>query len=351
MNQDPKRGFRHAGEFFRSVIREGQNVSNPTDARLRIGASTPTTFGNESSGADGGFAVPFEFAQEIFDLSTLEDSLISLCDRTPIDGNSMAFPQDESAPWGSQGPQAYWQIEASAATLSKPSLRNDFLSLNKLIGLVPVTDELMSDASALGSYLTKSFAKRLRWKSNDSLLFGTGVQQCLGAFNSGAAITIAKESGQLTQTLAVNNLTKMMARLPPGSFARAVWLMSGDAIPAFFSMANALSSVYLPGGQDMAPTLSGSVMGLVLGRPAVISPHAKSFSSQGDVMLVDLDYIRVIEKSTGAEMASSMHVYFDADLTAFRVSYRLDATPKVTTPIAPANGTTQLSPFIQLGAR
>lgn len=350
VDDDPKRGFSHAGEFFLAVHRAGTNWSNPSDPRLQRLAAAPTTFGNEVSGADGGFAVPSDFARDIADLAQLEDSLLPLCDSTPVSGNSMAFPRDETTPWGTTGVRAHWQAEGKTESQTKPVVRGDFLRLNKLIALTPVTDELSGDAAALGPYLTRQFGKSIRWKVNDSLLFGSGVGQPIGAFTSNASIVIAKESGQATNTLQEANIAKMIARLPPGSFGRAVWLFNGDTMPAFFGI-TAVPSLYYPGGQDLYPQLAASMFGLVAGRPALISPHAKSFSSQGDVMLVDFDYVRVIEKAGGVQIATSLHIYFDADAQAFRATFRLDAQPKLTAPIAPANGSTQLSPFIELGAR
>lgn len=351
LEDDPRRGFRHAGEFFMAVRQEGEAFSNPTDPRLRIGAVAPTTYGNENSGQSGGFAVPIAFAQDVADLAQLDDSLLPFCDVTPVETNSMAFPQTQITPWSTTGSRAYWVNDAdTAGTQTKPALRGDLLRVNKLLGLIPVTDELNSDAVALGSYLTKELGSSFRWKANESLLFGDDVEKPMGAFQGGAAITIAKESGQLTATLAILNLAKMLARLPPGSFANAVWLMNGDVLPAFFALTG-LSTIFFPGGADQVPAGKRALLGLIMGRPALISAHAKAFSSQGDIMLVDMHYMRVIERSPGVQMATSMHVYFDADATAFRGTYRIDAQPKITSPLNPANGSTTLSPFVQLGAR
>jgi hypothetical protein len=46
-----------------------------------------------------------------------------------------------------------------------------------------------------------------------------------------------------------------------------------------------------------------------------------------------------------------MHLYFDADATAFRALFRIDGQPKIVAPIAQAKGSKTLSPFIQLAAR
>jgi hypothetical protein len=46
-----------------------------------------------------------------------------------------------------------------------------------------------------------------------------------------------------------------------------------------------------------------------------------------------------------------MHLYFDADATAFRATFRIDGQPKLAAAIAQAKGGNTLSPFVLLGAR
>ncbi len=75
------------------------------------------------------------------------------------------------------------------------------------------------------------------------------------------------------------------------------------------------------------------------------------FSSQGDLELVDMSYYRTITKAGGIQTASSMHLYFDADATAFRATFRVDGQPKIVAQISQAKGSNKLSPFVQLGAR
>jgi HK97 family phage major capsid protein len=349
---DPKRGFGSLGEFMQAVYqanKPGQSI----DARLLlggIGAAAPANFGNEAAGQDGGFLVPPQFSQEIFKLSLGEDSLLPLTDNVEISGNSMAFPKDETTPWGTNGIRAYWQGEASSAVATKPVLGLATLRLKKLMALVPTTDELLDDANALTSYLPEKVALSIRWKTNESILFGAGNGVPVGCMNAGAVVTVAKESGQATQTLVPQNLAKMIARLPPGSFTNAVWIINNDVLPALFTLSLGNYPIYLP----MAAAVGGiqiSPYGTLLGRPVFVSQHANTFSSQGDVMLVDLSYYQTITKAGGMQTATSMHLYFDADLTAFRTTFRMDGQSKIASSIAPAKGSNALSPYIQLAAR
>jgi HK97 family phage major capsid protein len=349
---DSKHGFQSVGEFLKTVC-HAQKHGNSIDDRLLIGsgrgAAAPATFGNEGSAQDGGFLVPPQFSSEIFTLSLGEDSLLPLTDNVEISGNTMAFPKDETTPWGTNGIRAYWQGEASTAIATKPVLGLATLRLKKLMALVPMTDELLDDTNALSSYLPEKIANSIRWKCNESILFGAGNGSPVGAVSSGATVTVAKESGQATLTLTPTNLAKMISRLPAGSFSRAVWIMNNDVLPALFTLTLGNYPIYLPVGNPGG--LQQSPYGTLLGRPVYISQHAASFTAQGDVLLVDLKYYQTITKAGGMQTATSMHLYFDADLTAFRTTFRMDGQSKLAAAIAPAKGSTTMSPFIQLGAR
>ena len=346
---DPKRGFASIGEFMQAVYLS-QKPGKSMDERLFIGAAAPTSFGNESAGQDGGFLVPPDFSKEIFRLSLGEDSLMPLTDNVEITANSMAFPKDETTPWGTNGIRAYWQGEAAAANATKPVMGLATLRLKKLMTLVPTTDELLDDASALTSYLPDKVATSIRWKTNESILFGAGNGIPIGCMNAGAVVTVAKETGQATQTLVPQNLAKMIARLPPGSFGNAVWIINNDVLPALFTLSLGNYPIYLPNGLTVGG-IQVSPYGTLLGRPVIVSQHANTFSSQGDVMLVDLSYYQTITKAGGLQTATSMHLYFDADLTAFRTTFRMDGQSKIASTIDPAKGSSKLSPFIQLAAR
>ena len=350
---DPLHGFRTMGEFVQAVF-QAEKPGKSIDERLLIGggrnAAAPGSFANESAGQDGGFLVPPQFSQEIFKLSLGEDSLLPLTDNVEVSGNSMAFPKDETTPWGTNGIRAYWQGEAASAVATKPVLGLATLRLKKLMALVPTTDELLDDANALTSYLPEKVALSIRWKTNESILFGAGNGVPIGALAAGATVTVAKESGQATQTLQAQNLAKMIARLPAGSFANAVWIVNNDVLPALFTLTLGNYPIYLPMGMNVGG-IQTSPYGTLLGRPVFVSQHANTFSSQGDILLVDLKYYQTITKAGGMQTATSMHLYFDADLTAFRTTFRMDGQAKIVAPISPAKGSTTMSPFIQLGAR
>jgi HK97 family phage major capsid protein len=182
-----------------------------------------------------------------------------MTDNTEVSSNGMVFPKDETTPWGTDGVRAYWQAEATAATATKPKFGTQALRLHKLMALTPVTDELLADSSAIEGYLSNLFARSIRWKTNEALLLGTGAGQPMGAFtnagNTGScAVVQAKDSGQATLTVTVGNVTNMIARLPPGSYGRAVWLITPDALPLVFQLTLGSYPIWMPTG---SPTVGG----------------------------------------------------------------------------------------------
>lgn len=349
--KDPKLGFKNFGDYASAVFKAALPGHAPDPRLIPLrSAAAPTTYGGEGVGTDGGFLVPPEFSKDIFMLSLDDEALLPLTDNVIVTGNAMAFPKDETTPWGTDGITVSWQAEAAAAPAAKPKFSESALKLKKLMALVPITDELLSDTNALTSYMPKKVASRMQWKINESILFGGGQGIPLGALASGAVLTQAKDSGQTTGTLSALNLANMIARLPPGSFKNAVWIVNNDVLPALFTLSLGNYPIYLPVGGGVS-SIKGSPYGTLLGRPVFVSQHANTFSSQGDVILVDLSYYQTITKEGGMETATSMHLYFDADATAFRTIFRMDGQPKIVAPIAPAKGANKLSPFVQLAAR
>lgn len=343
---DPKRGFKSFGEYAVAVKNASMEGARP-DERLLIGAAAPTTFGNEASGADGGYAIPPDFSTEIWTLSQTEESLIPMTDNTETQRNAMVWPQDETTPWGTDGVRAYWASEGSAGTQTKPKLSTASLRMDKLIAIVPMTDELIEDSASLMSYLPGKVADSIRWKANEGIFTGTAAGQLMGMMNSPAIIEVAKESGQAAATLNATNIAKMISRLSPGSFGRAVWVINNDVLPALFTLTLGNYPIYLPQSGGM----QGNPYGTLMGRPIMVSQHAETVGVAGDVQLHDFKAYRTLTKAGGIQTATSMHLFFDADVTAFRATFRLGGGPKQKAAITPAKGSNTLSPFVRLGAR
>lgn len=347
IENDPKRGFKTFGEQAAAVAAHYRGLG--TDKRL---AAAPATYGNEGSGGDGGFAIAPQFSSEIWRLSLGEDSLLPLTENTELStSNSMIFPKDESTPWGSTGIQVYWQAEASSGTPSKPVLGQEAMVLHKLMALVPVTDELLADSAAIGSYLSATAPERITYKANEAILFGDGVGKPLGMLaNPGAAgsacILQAKDGAQAANTISNSNLSNMVSRLFAGQLKNAIWLANPDTVPLLEAITVGNFPVFLP-----SQNVASATYGMLKGRPLVLSEHANAASAQGDINLVSLKGYRTITKAGGLQTATSMHLYFDADLMAFRFIFRMNGKPILSKPVTPPKGNNTRSYAVSLQAR
>lgn len=343
-NVDRKtQGFKSFGEYAYHV-RNAALGTGRLDDRLKAAA---TTYGNESSGTDGGFAVPEQFASEITSIALEEQSLLAMADETPVSGNSMTFPKDETTPWGSTGITATWDGEGDAATQKKPVLGKSRLELHKLRVLVPATDELLADASAMSAHLVKKMGEAVLWKSNDAIINGTGAGMPLGILAAGSLVVQAKETSQTADTINATNVAKMYGRCIKGAGANLVWLINPDAYAQLIVMTIGDQPIFTAPVQGMRNAPDG----LLLGRPVVLTDACDTVGDQGDIILANMAGYRAITKAGGAEFSQSMHLWFDQDVQAFKLVFRMDGQPALASAVTPPNSSVTRSHFVALAAR
>lgn len=341
---DPKQGFRNLGDFANSVM--GACLGRTKDERLMNRAAS--TFSNESAGPDGGYDVPIEFAQGIISMAMEEQSLLSMANATPISGNTMRFPKDEGTPWGTTGITAAWEGEGNQTTPTKESeLKEMELRLKKLKVLVPVTEELLADSTAMSSHITRKMGVRLDWKVQDAIVNGLGAGQPLGITKSLAYVSQAKETSQTADTINGYNVAKMLGRVIQGPGANVVWLINPDAYNQVITMTlnnNPVWTAPQSGFKD-APS------GFLLGRPIMQTDTLQTLGDKFDIILANMSGYQAITKAGAAEMATSMHLWFDQDLTAFRLIFRMDGKPLLSGPVTPPNSSVTRAHFVTLDAR
>lgn len=345
-------GFRNAGEFAIAVKRANPKFGSETDKRL-IQNAAASTYGNESTGQDGGFLVPPDMRTDIMQRVFGEDSLVGRTDRQRSSSNTITFPADMTTPWQSSGGiQAYWTAEAATKTQSKPVFENLTVKAHTLAALIPVTEELLEDAPALDGYLRSKTPEVMDFKISDALIRGNGVGQPLGVLNSPALVTVSKESGQAADTINTANVLNMWGRLPLRSRGTAVWLMNPDVEPKLPAMVVGQQPVYMPPGG-----LSQSQYGILLGRPVIPHQVMETIGDLGDIGLFDFNQYLTLTKvgggrdSNGMRADVSIHLWFDQDLVAYRFTIRLGGQPWWSTYLTPRDGTNYQSPFVILEAR
>ena len=348
----PYSHFKSFGEFIRLGMKE---PSQAQDMLTKSWGMCKAVQGMSTAiGAEGGVSVLPEFSTEIL-TRVYSNDIFSRTDNYQVGGNSMTFPKDaeESRVTGSRsgGLRAYWIGEGDPMTGSKPNLGELELKLNKVAVLIYLTEELIQDNSmALESYVNKKVTQELEFVIGDSIINGDGVKKPNGILNSGARVTVAKESGQAANTIVAENILNMWSRLRASARGNAVWFINQDTEPQLHQMSLGVSTA---GGQlvYMPPTgLSGSPYATLMGRPVIPTEFNETLGTEGDIILADLNDYVTISKG-GIEQAESMHVEFLTDQMALRFIMRVDGKTWDENPTTPYKGTATQSSFVTLATR
>lgn len=340
-------GFANFGERLQAV-RLAALPQGRVDPRL-MQAIAPGM--NESNPSDGGFFVDQDRVTTVRQRMYETGQILSRVFQLPIGPNSngvklMAVDETSRAD-GSRygGITSYWLDEGGIKTASKPRFRPMELSLKKVAALVRVTDELLADSVALEAWVMRFLPLELTFRAEDAIVSGTGAGMPLGFLNSGAAVVVPRTT---PGTIVFEDIQNMWSRFyaPSRSAAGAAWFIDQSAEPALFSMSLQIGAggipVYLP-----ANGISNKPYSTLFGLPVIPAEYLSALGTKGDVMLADLSQYTLIDKG-GVQSASSIHVYFVTDETAFRFVYRVDGQPEWNAPLTPKNGGPQLSPFVVL---
>lgn len=331
---DPTRtfGFKDIGEFA-TAVRDGSKQGAIADERLRQFAAPS---GQMTGGGDSGegFMVPPDFRDSIFEVMEQIDEFGPIVDEEATSSRRVEMLADETTPWGSTGVQANWRSEGSQMTASKLVTDSRSVPLHEMYAFVLATEELVADAPRMAGRLTRRAGEAIAWKKNNAMMRGTGAGQPLGWLNGGALITVAKESGQSADTIVAANVLKMMTRLSviPGDAPR--WLANRNIIPQLATMTIGDQPVWLPpNGLAAAPG------GFLMGYPVMFTEHASTLGDLGDLQLISPRGYYSLRRDAGPQLATSIHLYFDYAVEAFRWMTRFGGQPHLEAAIdAPTDG-------------
>jgi HK97 family phage major capsid protein len=336
---DPKFGFSNGGEFLQSIFKNGSDFSQ--DKRLSGIADIMQTAGAHTSIADG-LMIPSEFAEGLLiNESGISDDWVGKMNTEQTSSNSKTFKRSAAnTTGGSVGLTASRIAENTQMSSTKEVFETTTLPLAKLYAYSDVTEEDLNDIPWLTGHLATQAPKVIRAKFAGELLNGTGVGEALGMFNTNNANKIS-----VTRNTASNVKSEDIAAM----YARAVvdsgsfWLINRDVMAKLPLMTVGDTPI------TWEPYFRNGMIGLMNGLPVYQSEDCSVLGTAGDVRLVTPSGYRCLEKVGGSQFASSIHVRFDYDSTAFRWTHRINGIPWCNDVYTPRNGAT-LSPFVQLGS-
>ena len=330
-------GFKSSGEFLNAVKRAAVNDISPVFQNALY----------EKSAEDGGYLVPEDIQTEIVSLMQSQESLISRARQIPVSGNNLTLPIDHNQPWNS-GIRAGWVKEGGLIMKSQPSLDSASWKLKKLGAIVPLTEELREDATAMESYIKTNAPKALVHEINSSMLTGTGAGEMIGILNSPFLITVPKETSQAADTIVARNVINMYTRMLPQARGSAIWLITPEAEAQLMTMKDDNGNfIYLAAGSQM----NNQPYGLLFGRPVLPMMYGVSqLGDKGDIIFASFEYYYTILKA-GLRTDFSTHIYFERDMGAFRFIQRIDGHTPFNAPVKVEKGTHTMSAFVALADR
>lgn len=335
-------GFRSLAEFAVGV--RNAVVNHDVDDRLR---AAPSSYHENRGTAGEGYEVPPMYRQAIWELVFGERDLLSLMTIEPTMSNVVQMAKDETTPWGATGVQARWRSEGSQMTPSKLATNPSTVNLHELYAFVLATEEVLADAPRLNNRLTVQAARAIRYAAGEAIMWGNGVGRPLGFMVADCKVSVAKESGQAADTIVVANVAKVYSRLL-GAGSRAFWVANRDTVPQLIALTQGNNNLWIPSSAGLRDAPQGTLMGM----PMLFLEHAKTVGDFGDLVLVDPDGYYAVQKAGGGiDFASSIHLYFDYAVAAFRWTFRLGGQPFLSAAVTPANGSNTRSHFVGIAAR
>ena len=340
------REFNGSADYFRAIWHNSQRDASMQARLSRIRNAFSSTVPSE-----GGFLIPEVLRSELLRVA-LETSLIRPRARViPMESLRVPFPAIDETSHASTvygGITAYWTAEGAALTASSPSFGRVVLEASKLTMYTEVPNELISDSAiSFQAFLDQIFPEALGFYEDDAFINGNGVGQPLGILKGGNVISITKETSQVAATIVWNNIIKMFSRMLPNSLGRAIWLASIDTFPELATMALTVGTgggpVWLSNG------VSGPPM-TILGRPVYFTEKVPKLGTTGDIAFVDPGMYLIGDRQV-MSATSSPHYKFGNDMTAFRITSRVDGRPWMQSAITPKNSGPTLSPTVTIATR
>ena len=216
------------------------------------------------------------------------------------------------------------------------------IKLNAKKGIIycEPSNELVADGLDFENQLEAVMKAAVSYGLDNAFLFGSGVAQPLGIFNSSALVSVTREEAG---TITYGDVTAMFSRMAAASVTRAEWVAHPSTIPALTQL-----SVQVGAGGTVIPVMTSNDGSFsILTRPVRFSELAKPLGTPGDLGLFDFsEYVIGLRKEVS--IATSNGPGFYRDTLSFRVVVRVDGQPSLPGPITPPNSGATLSPFVRL---
>ena len=235
------------------------------------------------------------------------------------------------------GVAVQWIGEGDTKPETDARLRSITLTPHEVAGTVTVTDKLLRNWGAASSFIENLLRGAVTQAEDYAFQRGTGVNQPLGAINSGAMKFINRAVANHVGYL---DLLAMVSRFIQRGGQSPVWSMPQSALIDVATMTD-------PEGHYIwQANARDGFAGTLLGYPVRWNNRSPALGSKGDITLCDWSQY-LIKDGSGPFVAASEHVLFRQNKTVIKIFWNVDGAPWLTAPIQEENGY-EVSPFVGL---
>lgn len=357
--QDPTSGFKSMNHFLYEVSRSGVNCTAPTplmqkhfNAQALIAKTAGPTGNTEgtlslTAGTGDGAVIPVQYASEIFRMYGEQDDFMSMA--FPFAMNSLAahLPilrnYNKANTTVTAGVVTSEPGEANVIPVSKTTWEQRIFTLVKESIMVPVSNEALEDNNVgLGSAIAAQAVWQLRKQINGGIIQGY-TTSCTGIIGNAATKIVGRA---VANQISFTDLLNMYAAFAhqDANYNGAYWIGHPTIVQQLgTSTIGNFPALFAPGAGATGQPLS------ILGRPLILTGWSKPLGTTGDLLLIDPKKYIVGFKG-GVNSFVSPHVYAASDQTGFRFTQRVNGQLGLTGLITLEDGSTTVSPFVELGA-
>jgi len=342
------------GRALHAVRKIAIHEATTEDLKLAKMLAGPTG-ANSDVPSEGGFLIAPERSNVILQRTYDTGQLLSLVTRQPVTGNALTLPavDETSRANGSRfgGISSTWIGQGTTVSAGKPKFRAMELKLKKLLAFVYGTDELIVDAAAFSAFVDRNLPLELNFATEDAIINGNGANQPIGILNSGAAITVSRNTAS---RVLYEDVSAMWKRMWAPLRKSAVWIIDQsveqelEQLSIAIGTGGALAPIYRPAGISVGPDgTQGYSPATLYGRPILTTEYNAALGTVGDIILANLGEYTLIDKG-GVDQAVSLHVAFLTDESVWRFTYRVDGQLNWNSAMTPKSGGATVTAVVTL---
>jgi HK97 family phage major capsid protein len=281
---------------------------------------------------DAGALVPIEFLATVIEFATAQSQILPRLWKVPMNSLTMRIPylsQAEGSYYG--GIILYHPDELASKTVTEPSFSYKTFTAKKLIGLCPLSDELIMDSAInIINYITGLFVRAFQYKTEGEVVAGTGLLGQMTGILTDTGIKLVSRT--TLGTVKYRDLLHLEAALDENFVDLTILTRRATVAELMLETDTVGQPVYkyewplAPAGQQYH------------GYPMVKTRNIPLLGLKGDITLGDLGYYMwALRQDMTIDLSKER--YFEYDATALRFVVRQDGQPAVSIAFAALNST------------